>query len=72
MFFLKHGSRAPNLRAAHSRATTVGYMREGQTLLRQSEAGKIKILKLSPRRLGIRMSEINRYLDENVKPMKTT
>jgi predicted site-specific integrase-resolvase len=42
------------------------------TLLRQSEAGKIKILKLSPRRLGIRMSEINRYLDENVKPMKTT
>jgi len=40
------------------------------TLLRQSEAGKIKILKLSPRRLGIRMSEINRYLDENVKPMK--
>jgi predicted site-specific integrase-resolvase len=42
------------------------------TLLRQSEAGKIKILKLSPRRLGIRMSEINRYLDENVKPMKAT
>ena len=42
------------------------------TLLRQSEAGKIKILKLSPRRLGIRMSEINRYLDENVKPMKMT
>ena len=40
------------------------------TLLRQSEAGKIKILKLSPRRLGIRMSEINRYLDENVKPIK--
>ena len=42
------------------------------TLLRQSEAGKIKILKLSPRRLGVRMSEINRYLDENVKPMKAT
>ena len=42
------------------------------TLLRQSEAGKIKILKLSPRRLGIRMSEINRYLDENVKPMRAT
>ena len=42
------------------------------TLLRQSVAGKIKILKLSPRRLGIRMSEINRYLDENVKPMKAT
>ena len=42
------------------------------TLLRQSEAGKIKILKLSPRRLGVRMSEINRYLDENVKPLKAT
>ena len=42
------------------------------TLLRQGEAGKIKILKLSPRRLGIRMSEITRYLDENVKPMKAT
>ncbi len=42
------------------------------TLLRQSEAGKIKILKLSPRRLGVRMSEINRYLEENVKPMKAT
>jgi predicted site-specific integrase-resolvase len=33
------------------------------TLKRRSKAGEIKILKLSPRRLGVRLSEIQRYLD---------
>ena len=33
------------------------------TLERLAKAGKIKILKLSPRRKGIRLSEIDRYLE---------
>lgn len=37
------------------------------TLKRQGDAGKITILKLSPRRLGIRMSEIERYLSSSIK-----
>ena len=37
------------------------------TLKRQADAGKIAILKLSPRRLGVRMSEIERYLKDSVK-----
>jgi predicted site-specific integrase-resolvase len=37
------------------------------TIKRQGNAGKIAILKLSPRRLGIRMSEIERYLSSSIK-----
>jgi predicted site-specific integrase-resolvase len=37
------------------------------TIKRQGDAGKITILKLSPRRLGIRMSEIDRYLSSSIK-----
>lgn len=33
------------------------------TLKRRAAAGELKILKLSPRRLGIRLSELNRFLD---------
>jgi predicted site-specific integrase-resolvase len=33
------------------------------TLERLAKAGKIKILKLSPRRKGIRLSEIHRFLE---------
>ncbi len=33
------------------------------TLKRRAAAGDIKIIRLSPRRLGIRLSEIQRYLD---------
>lgn len=33
------------------------------TLKRQSKAGRITILKLSPRRLGIRLSEIERFME---------
>lgn len=33
------------------------------TLKRRSKAGEITILKLSPRRLGVRLSEIQRYLE---------
>jgi hypothetical protein len=32
------------------------------TLKRRSDAGKLKILRLSPRRIGVRLSEIERYL----------
>jgi len=34
------------------------------TLVRRAKAGKLKILKLSARRRGIRDSELCRYLDE--------
>jgi predicted site-specific integrase-resolvase len=33
------------------------------TLKRRSQAGKLTILKLSPRRLGMRLSEIQRFLE---------
>ena len=33
------------------------------TLKRRARAGDIKILKLSPRRVGVRISELSRWLD---------
>lgn len=33
------------------------------TLKRRAKAGDLKILKLSTRRLGVRLSELNRWLD---------
>jgi predicted site-specific integrase-resolvase len=37
------------------------------TLRRRARAGAIAILKLSPRRIGVRLSEVQRYMDATVE-----
>ncbi len=45
----------------HEAAVIIGV--SAWTLKRRAKAGELTILKLSPRRLGIRLSEIQRYLE---------
>ena len=60
---IKNESRLPEDRVVsiHEAAAKAGV--SPATLKRCSERGEIQILKLSPRRVGIRLSRLNAWLD---------
>ena len=53
--------RADRVLSVYQAAEVMGV--SASTLKRRARAGDIKILKLSPRRVGVKMSEVQRFLD---------